>query len=235
VHQYYAMDRFSDQQSMSLFTIILATIGGLLIGGGVILIFAYNWDNIDRPMRTVLAFTPLIIAQILTVMALYPQKRGTAWREVSGVLLFCSVAAVISIIGQTYHISGDFQGFITWWFLLIFPLIYLLRAHFMTILMTLLGGFAAMDFSPIYFFCLIAILPYYAQVIQSNNTIKMVQIGWLWTLSFFVAVMVQFLFNGSNFVSFFIILNISVCLFLFGSIIEKEKAAWKRPMTLISA
>jgi len=43
LRQHYAMgDRYSELP-VSLFTIILATIGGLLIGGGIILIFAYKY------------------------------------------------------------------------------------------------------------------------------------------------------------------------------------------------
>jgi len=233
--QHYAMNDLSARQSLSLFTIILATIGSLLIGGGIILIFAYNWENIDRPMRTVLAFTPLVIAQILTVMALYPKKRGTAWREVSGTLLFCGVAAAISIIGQTYHISGDFQGFITWWYLLILPLVYVLRAHLMTILMILLGGYAAANFSLIYILCLVALLPYYIQVSNQDNSAKATQAGWAWTLAILFVVTLQFIFTGSGYLSTPIVLSCSTCLYLIGSLIEKDQAAWKRPITTVSA
>ncbi len=85
--------------SLSLVTIILAAIGGLLIGGGIILIFAHNWQHIGRPMRAALAFAPLLAAQALAVMAIFPRRRGQAWREVAGVLLFCAVPAAIALIG----------------------------------------------------------------------------------------------------------------------------------------
>ena len=235
LQQHYKMDNISSEISLSLFTIILATIGGLLVGGGIILIFAYNWENIDRPMRTVLAFTPLVIAQVLTVMALYPEKRGTAWREVAGVLLFCGVAAAISIIGQTYHISGDFQGFITWWYLLILPIVYLLRAHLMTILMVLLAGYAAANFSLIYMLCLVALLPYYIRVINEENTAKATQFGWTWAIAFIPLVPFQFIFSAYEPLSVPMILSLSTCLYLLGSTIEIHQAAWKRPITTLSA
>lgn len=232
LQQHYVMDGLSSEQSLSLFTIILATIGGLLIGGGIILIFAYNWENIDRPMRTVLAFTPLVIAQVLMVMGLYPRKRGTAWREVSGVLLFCSVAAAISIIGQTYHISGDFQGFITWWFILLLPVVYLLRAHLMTMLIVILGGYAASNFTSAYFLCLLALLPYYIQETNNNRALTSIQTGWLWVVAFLIATPFQFIFGAGGLDSNLNLLCIGTCLYLTGSIIEESNVSWKRPMTI---
>lgn len=235
IHQHYQMDELLAQQSLSFFTIILASIGSLLIGGGIILIFAYNWDNIDRPMRTVLAFTPLVIAQILTVMALYPKKRGTAWREVAGVLLFFGVAAAISIIGQTYHISGDFQGFITWWYLLILPVVYVLRAHLMTMLMIVLAGYAAINFSPIYLLFLIALLPYYIQIIDQGNNTKTIQTGWVWAIAVLCSVPFQLFPNTSDKISLLIMFSLSSCFYLISSVIEKNQATWKRPVTIFSA
>jgi len=167
-------------------------------------------------------------------MALYPKKRGTAWREVSGVLLFCGVAAAISIIGQTYHISGDFQGFITWWYLLILPIVYTLRAHLMAVLMILLGGYAAANFSPIYILCLALLLPYYIQVTHQGNTAKATQAGWAWTIAFLFLVPFQFVFRIDGQLSIPTVLSLSTCLYLIGSMIEKDKMAWRRPVTSCS-
>ena len=82
--KYFALDDVQQSESgLSRMTIILAAIGGLLIGGGIIMLFAHNWDSLSRPIRTFLAIAPLIVSQIFALMALYPKQRGAAWREAS--------------------------------------------------------------------------------------------------------------------------------------------------------
>lgn len=47
--------------------IILATVGAALVGAGIILLIAHNWDDLSRATRTAIAFAPLLIAQALVV------------------------------------------------------------------------------------------------------------------------------------------------------------------------
>jgi len=238
LRQHYEMDSLETQKSMSLFTVILATIGGLLVGGGIILIFAYNWDNIDRPMRTVLAFTPLLVSQVLCVMALYPNKRGPAWREVSGVLLFCSVAAAISIIGQTYHISGDYQGFMTTWFILLLPIVYILRPHLMTMLMIILATSNAFQFESFYWLFLFALLPYYFLVSRDKNTLKSTQTGWLWVLCCTCVTQINILFHFdllSTTIKVITFLSFGVSLYLSGKLINTQSGFIQRPFVIIGS
>jgi len=67
LQQHYAMDDLSSETSLPLLTIILATIGGLLVGGGIILIFAYNWENINRPYCFVVLPLPSALLVRLTI------------------------------------------------------------------------------------------------------------------------------------------------------------------------
>src|SRR6201982_278344 len=50
--------------------VILATVGAALVGAGIILLIAHNWDDLSRATRTVIAFIPLLIAQALVVFVL---------------------------------------------------------------------------------------------------------------------------------------------------------------------
>jgi len=43
---------------------ILAAIGTLLIGGGVILVFAHNWQEFSRPVRAMLAILPKVVCTL---------------------------------------------------------------------------------------------------------------------------------------------------------------------------
>ena len=113
--------------------IILGILGAMLVGSGIILIVAHNWDELSRPFKTTLSFIPLLLAQLLCAYTLIKQKRSAAWRESSGVLLFFAVGTSISLISQIYQVSGSLSGFLLTWVLLTLPLIYLLISHVMSI------------------------------------------------------------------------------------------------------
>jgi hypothetical protein len=111
-----------------LAVIIFSLFGALLIGAGVILLLAHNWDHLTRPMRTVLSFLPLVVAQGLAAWTLFNRPHSLAWREGVGSFLFLAVGASISLVAQTYNISGDFPRFLLTWTLLGLPVVYLLGA-----------------------------------------------------------------------------------------------------------
>src|SRR4051812_3038511 len=50
--------------------ILSAILGSVLIGAGIILLVAHNWDFLSRPVRCVIAFTPLALSQALAVFVL---------------------------------------------------------------------------------------------------------------------------------------------------------------------
>lgn len=124
---------------------ILAALGAMLIGGGVILVLAHNWDELSRPVRTVLSYLPLLVAQVLMFYAFLRQADSVAWRESTALFQSLMVGAAISLIAQTYNISGDFQGFMRTWMLLVLPLIYLCRSTLVALFY--FGAFVIWGFS----------------------------------------------------------------------------------------
>ena len=152
--EYFSLEEISSSpEGLSKMTIILAAVGGLLIGSGIIMIFAHNWDQIGRSTRTILALLPLAISQVFAVLALFPKQRGIAWREATAAFMFCAVPASIALIGQTYHISNDFQSFQTLWFILILPFIYLLKSKLTAFLTMGLAMWMASIHQDIYWLC----------------------------------------------------------------------------------
>lgn len=118
--------------------LVLAILGALLIGLGIILIIAHNWDELTQATKTIIAFVPLLIGQFLAGYALFKKEDSSAWREASSAFLFCAVGASISLISQIYNIPGDVDTYLRTWMLLCFPLIYLMRSS-ITSLMYLAG------------------------------------------------------------------------------------------------
>ena len=108
--------------------IVCGILGAALIGLGIILLFAHNWEDLPRSVRTVLAFTPLAAAQVLTGWVLVRRSDSVAWREGSTTFLTMTIASAIALIGQTYHMPGDLDTFLLTWMLLTVPLVYIARA-----------------------------------------------------------------------------------------------------------
>ncbi|WP_223671172.1 DUF2157 domain-containing protein [Kangiella shandongensis] len=116
------------EQRYSWSNVLLISLGALLIGGGIILLLAHNWEDFGKATRTVLSFLPLVLAQALCWYGLQYKPKSLALRESGGVLLFFAIGASISLISQTYHIYGDLERFLVVWLLLGLPIVYLLRS-----------------------------------------------------------------------------------------------------------
>lgn len=114
--------------STSMVVAVTAVLGALLIGGGIILLLAANWDQFPRAVRTALAFLPLLASQALGVFVLLRKTDAMGWREGAALLNSLAVAASTAIVSQIYHIPGDFHGFLLVWLLLMLPAVYLLRS-----------------------------------------------------------------------------------------------------------
>ncbi len=124
VRAYYAQNTRS---GLHWALVICAVLGALLIGSGIILLFAHNWEALSRPARAALAVCPILLGSGLGLAALW-RGGGTAWREAAGLFHALAVGASIALIGQTYHLPGDTPAFLLTWALLVLPLSLLLRA-----------------------------------------------------------------------------------------------------------
>ena len=113
---------------------LFSILGSLLIGLGIILILAHNWDDLSRPIRAILSFTPLLIGQALVAWTLLRRTESMAWREGSATFLTLSIGACIALISQTYNMGGRLDSFLLSWLLLGFPLMYFLNASTVAIL-----------------------------------------------------------------------------------------------------
>ncbi|MFD0860965.1 DUF2157 domain-containing protein [Sungkyunkwania multivorans] len=173
IRSYYAT-KAADRPNR-LFT-IFGVFGALLVGLGIILILAHNWDDFSKTTKTIWAFAPLLIGQGLTGFSLFKDKSAT-WKEASGTFLFFAVGASLSLVSQIYNIPGEMSSFLLTWILLCAPLIYLLKSHalallhlvFITAYACTLGYFDG-DKTPWLYIPLFGmLLPYYLQLIKNNE------------------------------------------------------------------
>ena len=155
--------------------VLFSILGAALVGSGIILLLAHNWDQLSRVMRTVLSFAPLVIAQAVTGWVLCKRPDSTAWREGAGTALTVAIGATISLIAQTYNISGDFCTFMLTWTLLALPVIYVLDSSMAAVLyligITVWTGDARFNSGqPLWFWLLAAlVLPHLWKLVRANR------------------------------------------------------------------
>ncbi|MDH3710712.1 MAG: DUF2157 domain-containing protein [Cyclobacteriaceae bacterium] len=157
--------------------IVFSILGAALVGLGVILIIAHNWDDLSRPIKSLLALVPLLMAQGLCAYALWRKRESRAWREAAGVLLFFAVGASISLISQIYNIPGSLDTFLLTWMALCLPVLYIMDSS-MSSLLYLIGitTYAAEagywnwrgDDPYLYWLLLALVVPYYIRLIKNQ-------------------------------------------------------------------
>lgn len=140
-----------ERSGIPLAFLFFGVLGALLIGAGIILLLAHNWQELGRPARTVISLAPLVLAQVITAWVLFggmsgrgaagQSEPGVVWRESAAVFHSLAVAASIALIAQTYHMPGSLDTFLITWMLLSLPLVYVLRA--VTPLLIYLAGITA--------------------------------------------------------------------------------------------
>ena len=154
---------------------IFAVFGALLIGGGVILLLAHNWEAFGRGTRATIALAPLLVSQVMVGWVLAKKCESTAWREGTATLLALTVAAAIALVDQTYHTGGDLESFLWRWSLLLAPLPWLLNSTAVAMLflasLTWWAGAAKVEGSQILVMWPLAaaVVPHLVQVLRSGR------------------------------------------------------------------
>ncbi len=158
--------------------VIFGVLGALLVGLGIVLIVAHNWDNFSKITKTIMAFIPLLLGQFLSGYALLKKTDSTVWREVSAVFLFFAIGANISLISQIYHMNGSLTNFVLVWMLLSLPLVYVMKSSFISLLYIVgitfyacnSGYWTYPNVEPYLFWVLlIAIMPHYYTLYKTHS------------------------------------------------------------------
>ena len=76
INDYY-QSKSSDKEGR-LF-LIFGIIGAVLVSLGLILIMAHNWDRMSRWLKLVIAFSPLVIGQVLCAYAYFIRYGNRGW------------------------------------------------------------------------------------------------------------------------------------------------------------
>ena len=109
-------------------TIIIGGFGALMIGLGVIALFAANWDAFGREARAVIALAPVVVCGVVAILAHARGVKSRALWEPVGILWCVSVAAAACLVAQTYQVGGSVPGLVLLVALLTLPVTWVTRA-----------------------------------------------------------------------------------------------------------
>jgi len=241
ISQYY--DHKQATKPNKLFT-IFGIFGALLVGSGIILMLAHNWDDFSKITKTFLAFIPLLIGQCIAGYSILRNKTRT-WREASGTFLFFAVGASISLVSQIYNISGDLGSFLQTWIALCLPLIYLLRSHAVALLVILLSTYYAAEVgiwnyrnnhTPwLYIIFILAITPYYWLQVKNNISANTTTI-FNWIVPASITVGLGAFMNTSNELGFVMYITLFAVFYNLGCISKfKELRTLKNGFLIIGS
>ena len=105
-----------------------AVFGSILIGLGVISIFAHNWYQLEKMTRAVISFFPVLIGGGVYMYTLFKKAKSKVWVEASSVFLFLMIGASFSLITQIFHMGGSAADLLFWWLILSIPLMYIMNS-----------------------------------------------------------------------------------------------------------
>ncbi len=178
---HYQGDSLKPDYNLTFLTI--GILGALLMGGGIILILAYNWEDISKTVRTVLSFMPVVLGLGIFGHAYLRRSNSIAWVEGGSAFLMLMLAASIALLSQTYHIWGESETFLWNWMLLSLPLLYLMNSSLCAVIyligITLLTLQTNGSDSVWYWALLGAVLPhFYWNWRKTNEPIRRSLLGW---------------------------------------------------------
>jgi uncharacterized membrane protein len=146
--------------------LVFSGIGSVIIGLGVILLFAYNWDKMGKCAKLSIVFGSLILAHLTGITTFIRSQRFKGIGEslcVLGTMLF---GAGIWLVAQIYHIEEHYPNAFLFWglgaMLMAWTMPSIIQAILAAVLFTIWAGCESGDFSnstPYVFILLAALLP----------------------------------------------------------------------------
>ena len=130
--------------------IIAGGFGALMIGLGIIALFAANWSEFGRAARAAIAISPVAICGCLAIFAHTKGWKSRAFWEPLGILWCVSIGAATCLVAQTYQVGGNVPGLILLVALLMIPVIWTTRAVVPTVLWPIFAvvwGTSKLDYS----------------------------------------------------------------------------------------
>lgn len=161
------LSRYSAPKIGNPLLVLFSVIGTLLIGTGIIMVFATNWRWMTVLGKLATAFLPLGLAMAICVYVALKKYSSTAFREGSATLLSLSVFATIALIGQTFHTATDLKEYILLCGLLTLPAAYLFRSKTVLTIFTACALYAGDPWYMAVLLCALSLPLFYFEIKKS--------------------------------------------------------------------
>ncbi|MEO0723939.1 MAG: DUF2157 domain-containing protein [Bacteroidota bacterium] len=192
IRQYWASKpSYGNQRLLVVFSLL----GALLVGLGVILVVAHNWDKLGRLTKTAFAFIPMLLGQAAVWYTLRRKPDSAAWREGSGVFLLLAVGACLAMVSQIYHLDGELHEFLLTWLWLALPIMYVVNSNLASLFFIAGATWYATDVAYsypgatpwLYWLFMLLALPYYLRLRkQRPGSNAQVFHDWFWPVSLLI-------------------------------------------------
>ena len=123
----------------NLAMVILSALGALLVGLGIIALFAANWGALSRGVRAGVSLLPLTICTLLALIGFARGWKARPFWEALGIGWTLAIWSGFGLVCQTYHLSDDVRGFVLACTLLCLPVLYLTRSAAATVVWPIYG------------------------------------------------------------------------------------------------
>ncbi len=179
-----------EEDKTSAFIIIFASLASVLIGVGIISLFATNWDDFSKSTKTSLSFMPLVLGAGLFLFTLIKKSDRIAWKEASSGFLMLAFGATMGLVSQVYHVDGSLRDFLTTWLICSLPLVYIFRSHLVFLMYMYFAihlGISMVGHSTLLQSWLIpfAVIPYFIHLLHKHTMEnKTIVSTWVVTLGF---------------------------------------------------
>ena len=123
------MTRYASAEERISWGVMLAGgFGALMIGLGIIALFAANWDCFGRPARAAISLAPVVLCGLVALVASARGWKAVSFWEPLGILWGISTAAATCLVAQTYQVGGSVPGLILFVSLLTLPIVWISRS-----------------------------------------------------------------------------------------------------------
>ncbi|MCC5931874.1 MAG: DUF2157 domain-containing protein [Cyclobacteriaceae bacterium] len=233
IEAYYLDTTTTGSQKILL---IFAILGALLVGMGIILIIAHNWDSLSTAARLVLSFTPLFLTQLLLIYFWIKKSSSQPLTESVSILNFFAVPVCLSLISQIYHMASGLDAFLLTWLFLTWPLIFFPGSKMVRLLFIIVATWYGCELRyftfegdiPMWFLPLIAI-PFLHFIFQNENKAQDYLTAWLLGIS--ITIMAGAFIKSYHWLLFPLYILLFSIFYLSGQLYSgnRKKLFWQNP------
>lgn len=177
-------------------------LGAVLIGLGLLLVLAHNWDTLPRGVRLTSVMVLLVASQIGTLLAM-KWERFERYREGMSLLQSLVVGASLFLVAETFPLGIDMAWLLGAWMVLILPIAYLAETVlpvfvYMAVLFAWLFGAHLTSYIWFVWPLLFALVPIQRRMEENESKGKGV-LAWLMVIALSTAFLVCFRAYFSDF------------------------------------